>query len=296
MPLATRDKLGLASMALLLCPCAVSAQELADPSQLAPYSALFHRKPSEKRLQCYVHPARDQNSDTFGVRAAYTAELSGAQYPNGGAHTWLTVIRVKPEDPSGNAVYFTETIKRDVVMIKSDVVSTILAGLFWVGKGRYAVDWAISDDLGRICRKEWRLNADPAFNISLAPGAVMGTSTEGLARQLSRDPRPRLSRLTVLLDAAPEILVVPKSLPLKLGPTDLDLLLRGLSEILRELPAASVRLICFSLDQEIEVFRDEDFHLDSLDRVGDSLKGLSFATSDARIAVRTGGPWRSSPA
>ena len=64
---------------------------------------------------------------------------------------------------------------------------------------------------------------------------------------------------------------------------NVDFLLKGLTEILLELPAASVRLICFSLDQQTEIFREEDFHLDSLDRVRHSLKGLSFATVDAHI-------------
>jgi hypothetical protein len=42
-------------------------------------------------------------------------------------------------------------------------------------------------------------------------------------------------------------------------------------------------LICFSLDQQTEIFSDEDFHLDSLNRVRDSLKELSFAIVDAKI-------------
>lgn len=289
MPVVTGQKLGLAWMALLSCPCAVSAQEVADPSQPTSLSALFDRKPSEKRLQCNVRPSRDQNSGTFGVLAGYTTDISQVQYPHGGPHTWLSAIRVRPENPPGNAVYLVKTMKRDGSQDGVDRDGTvyfhmILSDSFWVGKGRYAVDLVTSDDLGGICRKEWRLNANPAFNISLAPGVVMGTSTEDLARQLSRDPRPRLSRLTVLLDAAPW-LVLPNRLPQRLD--DLDFLLGGLTEILLELPAASVRLICFSLDQQTEIFRDEDFHLDSLGRVSDSLKGLSLATLNA--SLRSGG-------
>jgi hypothetical protein len=282
MPLGTRDKLGLAWMALSLYPCAVSAQELADPSESI--RALFDRKPGEKKMECSVSWSRDQNSGTFGVRAAYTVRpyQSPVQDPpdyfgpgfgqsrraDDGPHALLSVVRVKPENPPGNAVYLVKT---------ADYPG--LGDLFWVGKGRYTVDLVASDDLGRICRKKWHLAADPPFNISLEPRVVAGTSGEVLARQIARDPRPRLSRLTVLLDAAPRL-----GLPPALGSMDLNFLLEGLTEILLELPAASVRLICFSLDQQTEIFRDEDFHLDSLDRVRDSLKGLSFATVDAKIS------------
>jgi hypothetical protein len=274
-------------MALLLYPCAVSAQELADLSQPESIRALFDRKPREKKMQCSVSLSRDQESGTFGVRAVYTVEpyQSPVQDPpdyfgpgfgqsrraDDGPHTWLSVVRVKPDNPPGNAVYL---VKTDDYLSAGDP--------FWVGKGRYTVDLVASDDLGRICRKKWHLAADPAFNISLEPGVVAGTSGEVLARQLARDRRPRLSRLTVLLDAAPRTLNL-QSLPSALLPMDLDFLLEGLTEILLELPARSVRLICFSLDQQTEIFRDEDFHLDSLSRVRDSLKSLSFATVDAHI-------------
>jgi hypothetical protein len=287
MPLGTRDKLGLAWMALLLYPCAVSAQELADPSQPESIRALFDRKPREKKAQCSVSWSRDQDSGTFGVRAVYTVGLyqdraqddpdyfgpgfGPSRRADNGPHTSLSVVRVKPENPPGNAVYLVKT---------SNYPS--LGDSFWVGKGRYTVDLVASDDLGRICRKKWHLAADPAFNISLEPGVVAGTSSEVLARQLARDPRPRLSRLTVLLDAAPRTLNF-QSLPSALLPMDSDFLLEGLTEILLELPAASARLICFSLDQQTEIFRDEDFHLDSLRRVRDSLKRVSFATVDAHV-------------
>ena len=264
MPLGTRDKLGLAWMALLLYPRAVSAQELADPSQPESIRALFDRKPREKKMQCSVSLSRDQESGTFGVRALYSVQpyyRSPVQDPpdyfgpgfdrsrraDDGRQTWLSVVRVKPENPPGNAVYLVRT---------ADYTSS--SDSFWVGKGRYTVDLVASDELGRICRKKWRLAADPAFNISLEPGVVAGTSGEVLARQLARDPRPRLSRLTVLLDAAPRTLNF-QSLPSALLPMDLDFLLEGLTEILLELPATSVRLICFSLDQQTEYFAMRTF-------------------------------------
>jgi hypothetical protein len=276
----------------LLYPCAVSAQQLPDPSQPESIRALFDRKPEEKKMQCVVSWTRDQHSGTFGVRVMYIVQPYRSRVqdppdyfgPGVGPPTladdgpppvvlpaMLLVVRVKPENPPGNAVYLVKTMnpldQRDS---------------FWVGKGRYTVDLAVSDAHGSICRKKWSLAADPAFSLSLKPGVVAGTSNEVLAHQLARDPRPRLSRLTVLLDAAPQRLA-SQSIFTALGPANVDFLLKGLTEILLELPAASVRLICFNLDQQTEIFRDEDFHLDSLDRVRHSFGGLSFATVDAHI-------------
>jgi hypothetical protein len=158
-----------------------------------------------------------------------------------------------------------------------------------VGKGRYTIDWLIVDDLGGVCRQESHLNVKPPQQIILSPGRIVDTTGQRLERELQRDTRPKLSRLTVLMDATPRLSEDPKRLPAALSQLDLDSLIQSFDEILLDLPSSSVRLICFNLDQQTELFRDKDFHLGSLENVTAHLKQLSLATLDAKAAAQKPG-------
>ncbi len=234
---------------------------------------------------------------TFGVRAEYEIESPADEYP-AWRRKWSTVARVVPQDQPGRVAYFIDTRAASETLLQSPEFGVNLhlgsptrpswGGWFWTGEGKFAVDLLVLDDRGRICRKEFHVNAESGLTLSLPPGAVADMSPGILKEQLARDPRRHLKRLTLLLDAAPNWYTL-QNYPSKLREVDQRMLLESVLAVLGEVPAGSVRLICFSLDQQSIVFRDEDFHLGSFDRLSDALMRVDFGTINYGVLARPRG-------
>jgi hypothetical protein len=92
-------------------------------------------------------------------------------------------------------------------------------------------------------------------------------------------------RLTVLLHAAPM-----NQHSAKLYAWDRLFLLEALVSLLRQTPYTSIRLIAFNLDQQKELFRDENFNSKSLDRLSDSLQEAEMATVPVNALESTAQP------
>ncbi len=121
---------------------------------------------------------------------------------------------------------------------------------YWLGAGRYAVKFLMFDGLGDVCRKDWqidaRLNAGVStFKPLLAPGN--GGGSAGTAGVLALGAKP-VDRLTILLHAAS---VLQRQTLLR--PLDKMMLLDGIVALMEELPAHSVRLVVFNLEQRREL-------------------------------------------
>lgn len=289
--------------------CGLGGQVLVkDPAQAAALAAEFESRPSGQssgqssgpslgqRMSCRI-TLHLHTESTFGVRAEYEIESPSDEYP-AWRRSWSTLARVVPQDQPNRVAYFVDTRAGSETLLQSpefgvnlhlgSVTRPSWGGWFWTGNGRYAVDLLALDDRGRICRKEFHVNAESGLKLSLPPGTVADMSPGVLKEQLAHDPRRHLKRLTLLLDAAPAWFTT-QDYPSKLRDVDRRALLESVLAVLGEIPADSVRLICFSLDQQSTVFRDEDFHLGSFDRLGDALLRVDFGTIDSRVAARRRG-------
>jgi hypothetical protein len=91
------------------------------------------------------------------------------------------------------------------------------------------------------------------------------------------DVRP-IGRLTVLLHAAP---LYPRSL--RFRTQDRLLLVSSLASLLEALPARSVRVVVFNLDQQKELFRQDDLTPDAFDQVAQSTSNLQLQLVDYRV-------------
>src|SRR5262249_24438435 len=80
------------------------------------------------------------------------------------------------------------------------------------------------------------------------------------------------------LDAAP---VSPRRTTMRGG--DQVMLIGTLSSLLERVPTRSVRLVVFNLDQQKELYRQDDFHLDRLNQVGEAIRSLHFNLVDYRV-------------
>ena len=160
------------------------------------------------------------------------------------------------------------------------------SGVFTAGEGEYDVQLLVFDEHNRRCRKSWQAKAHPhgdevRADLAMRPGSVAAVSLPPWSG-ISNDGTG--IRLTVLLDAAP---VNP--FPSKLHAWDRAFLLGALSSLLRQTSVASVRMIAFNLDQQLEVFRENDFDHTGLYRLSSALNKLELGTVSYKILQRRQG-------
>ena len=127
-----------------------------------------------------------------------------------------------------------------------------VGGGYLLGEGRYRVAWKLQDETGRVCRKEWNVEAqrsqgDGKVKVGLPPlrwtASRVGRWRPPQQRRRAADPahdpdargpqHPRRTRMTA---------------------RDRVLLLGTLSSLLDRLPTRSVRLVVFNLEQQRELF------------------------------------------
>jgi hypothetical protein len=80
-------------------------------------------------------------------------------------------------------------------------------------------------------------------------------------------------RVTVLMDVSP---MMPRRV--RLGSYDRVMLLSSLTSLLERLPLRSVRLVLFNLEQQREIYRDENFEPSRFGRVAQALTTLELGT------------------
>jgi hypothetical protein len=158
-----------------------------------------------------------------------------------------------------------------------------VGGGYLLGEGRYDVTWTLIDDTDRVCRASWRVDAklgrrERQVKLSMPRDTVADFTLRGRlgGRRGSDDAAP--IRLTVLLNAAP---LVP--FRTRLRASDRVILLGLLSSLLERVPARSVRLVVFNLDQQKTLLREDAFAPGALGRVAQSLNGLELGRVDYHV-------------
>jgi hypothetical protein len=159
-------------------------------------------------------------------------------------------------------------------------VEAEFGGAYLLGEGGYSMKWIMADDAGRVCRKSWHVDVrrnrgEREVKVAMPRDAVWALSMRGaLSSKLDADDAPPL-RLTVLMHAAP---LFPRRT--RMRPNDTITLLSSLSSLLERVPARSVRLVVFNLDQHKELYRKDGFTLDSLDQVSASINSMELGLVD----------------
>src|SRR5262249_17446825 len=131
-------------------------------------------------------------------------------------------------------------------------------GAWLLGEGRYHASWKMVDDSGRVCRKEWEIDArlrhgDRRVKLSMPPDAVADVALRSAPASRPPDDVAPI-RLTIMLHAAP---MNPRRT--RLGPRDHMMLLSTLSAVLERVAAQFIRLVVFNLDQQKEIYRQDYF-------------------------------------
>ena len=252
-------------------------QSLIDPGRVSGALHEFAPRSAGVPLRCelvLVAPALDF---AFRFRAGYTFRVPAAQYQNPG-HAWRVLTKITPQNDTRKPAYlFTRTNAAEVVKTN---LNFEVSGSYLLGEGRYAVESTLYDDTSRTCKREWRIDASLARNeravqLSLPPFTVR--DLPGIRASDWNRPSTAAS-LTILLNAAP---LSPRRT--RLHPADRNLLLSALAAIIGRVPAASVRLVVFSLEAQKELFRADSFSVDALGQVARAIDALELSTVDVHI-------------
>ena len=264
---------------VLLTSTALSGQTLLEPSKVPEAEKYFASLENDKPLHCQVQPIPPRLNFSFRLQAGYVVSVPMKQYfgPN---HALAILSRVTPE--GGDPAYFASGIKLpDIPKTKNEME---LAGAYLVGEGRYTVELVLFDEAGRVCRKSWRFEAklgaaEHSLKLGIPPQSVSELSFRhwSLGGKSLDDGRP-IRRLTVFLHAAP---IVTRSI--RFRARDRGVLLSSLASLLETLPARSVRLVVFSLDQQKELFREDVLTPQAFDQAADSMNNLQLQLVDYRV-------------
>jgi hypothetical protein len=264
----------------LLLTSAGAAQNIVDPARFGNMLKALEPQAGEKLVRCEVTPIKPSLDFSFRFQAGYVARVPMNQY-SGAGHGWLILTRITPEGGAQKPVYLAGRAR--LPPIPKTRIAFEVGGGYLLGEGRYDVSWALRDDSGRVCRRSWRVDArlgrhERQMQLSMPPDTVAEFTLRGRTegKRGADDAAP--IRLTVLLDAAP---LVP--LRTRLRASDRVILLGLLSSLLERVPARSVRLVIFNLDQEKILLRQDAFAPDAMDRVAQSLNGLELGRVDYHV-------------
>lgn len=250
------------------------AQSVIDPARLSATLRNLAPAPSDQILRCEVTPIKPALDYTFRFQTGYEIATPMAQY-FGAGHGWAILTRVTPE--GGNAVWLAARVRLPDVPLTTVVTDTF--GGFFVGAGKYTVDWAMFDDEGRVCRHHWKIDARLTFaerhvQLAIPPRAVGDMSGYGLPKLSAAPPADTAPfRMTILLHAAP---LSPRRLHIRA--TDRILLLSTLSGLLDRVQATAVRLAMFNFDKQRVLYSNADFKPANIGAVAQALNRLELET------------------
>jgi len=272
----------VAGLAVGLTALAVSlanAQSIVDPTNRARFNDLFDHLKGDP-LDCNVMPFKPFVDFAFRFELGYIVQCDVRQF--GGLPGELrTFLRVRPEGGAevilGDQFMFQGLPKDaksppDLRKIHADLE---FSGALTAGEGAYAMDLLVFDNRQRLFRHSWKLKAFPhgdegKVELAMAPRTLAPLHMIPIPERVGRAPG---NRVTILLNAAP---LNPHAV--KLRAWDRAFLLDSLSSILRQLSCASVRVVAFNLDQQREIFREDDFGQAQFGSLARALRNLELGT------------------
>jgi hypothetical protein len=274
-------------LALAACTAA-PAQTIVNPNRLRGFIAqLEGADAGAKALRCDVSEMKPSLNYSFRYQAGYMVTVPMNQFAGSG-HGWATLTRITPEGGESKPVYLMSQIA--LPPVPKTNVEVRLGGGYLLGVGVYKVRWMMLDDSGRVCRKSWRVDVRPSHaerqvKVTMPPDTVWELGLRG-SRPLpggTDDAAPL--RLTIFLHTAP---LFPRRT--RLRPTDMMTLMSTVSSLLERVPARSVRLVLFNLDQQKELYRKEGFLLEDMAQVSQAMTNIELGLVDFQVLQNKRGP------
>ena len=279
--------------ALFILVADASAQYLLRPEDAAKVSSAMDESPAGgRKLTCEATHVKPFLDFAFRFESGFAVRCPVKVFEGKAVHLVL-YARVTPA--SGKPVvlgldFTTPAMPADMrprTNLRHVTANFDFSGAFTLGEGEYTVDLLAVDSMNRFLQTRWKLKAARARGEELVPLTIEPQH----AGQLSSRPwegklvKPGQGvRVTVLLDAAPRD---PNSIQLRAW--DRSFLMDSVSSVLRQIPCESVRLVAFNLEQQREIFRDEQFDRTGFRRLGRALRELELGTISYSVLKRQRG-------
>jgi len=251
--------------------------------------AILEMREPRKDLPCSVSPVKATLGFDLRLHAGY--EVSVPLRALAGAENLLTVIfRVTPQEPKGDAIYFTQRIR--VPAIEADASGdAYLQGSFDLGEGKYHVDWLMRDRSERVCSDYWNVEArlqssDKEIGLVMPAGSVEATPREPFQEEppVVRAQGDPLLNVKVLINFAPQ-----KAYSAVLQPLDTNALVSILRSISREPRIGKFSVIAFNIQEQRVIYRQDDADRINFPELGEALESLNLGTVDLkRLSVKHG--------
>jgi hypothetical protein len=264
----------IASVLLCLTPLAC-AQHLIPPGELNRLN--LEPRTGDRPLRCEVTPLPPSIDFAFRMEAGYAFHIPQSQY-SGNTSGWSILIAITPEH--GEAAYLLE--RSSLASAARNGPNFDIRGIYLLGSGRYSVDATVRDGRNRVCRKQWPVVVKPslanrAIPLAIPPGTIVEFSPVAppvITRPDSNTP----VRLSIMLNAAAFSMYRTV-----IRPYDRSVLLGALTSLIDHVPATSVRLVVFSLEQQREVFRTANFTPADIGKIADAFRSLEQTTVDVHV-------------
>jgi len=271
-----------AGASLLWAP-ATLAQQVTSLGNLPAAVSGFENSQAHEPLPCSVHPVKPALNFGFRFQAGYTLETSLDPYV-GAEHHWYIVFRVTPEN--GQPVYFLDSI--DVPAPRRADFIAENTGAFQLGEGRYNVKWSLLDDVGRVCRQEWTVDAhltsgERSERVAMPPDTVGDLSWRPTE---SANAVAKSRYVTILLNAAIPALRRNGPVVDRWG-----MLLSVLASLVEQMPEANVRVVAFDPEQQRELFRKDDFTRADMGDVAHVSNARERWAVDYQVLQNPSGKW-----
>src|ERR1035437_3578544 len=270
------------ALILALAACTTApAQSIVNPNRLRSVIAqLEAAQAGEQALRCQVSAMKPVLNYSFRYQAGYMVTVPMNQYLGSG-HGWTVLTRITPAGGDSKPVYLLSRIP--LPQVPKTNIEVRVGGGYLLGEGAYTVRWLMRDDTGRVCRKNWRVDvhlshADRQVKVAMPPDTVWELGLRG-SRTLpppTDDAAPL--RLTIFLHTAP---LFPRRT--RMRPTDMITLMSTVSSLLERVPARSVRLVLFNLDQQKELYRKEGFLLRDMAQVSQAMTNIELGLVDFQV-------------
>lgn len=261
---------------VLILSGAACGQSLVQPEELAAAKKAFDSSERTAGLRCDIRPVLPALDFGFRFQTGYVADIPFNQF-GGPGHNLKILLRVTPEGREASYMATTGPLPAAPAM----KVDAEVTGTFVVGEGAYGVEALVEDDQRRVCRGKWRIQAKLSGGERELKPVMPPSTVEEVAQSHPKAAEskasPRIERLTVMMHVAP---LSPRASNLQ--PGDVLTLVGSLSSLLDQLPALSVRLVMFNLDQQKVLFRKDDLTSNDLGEVTTALNHVHLSVVDYR--------------
>jgi hypothetical protein len=277
----------LRSGLIALLAVSAHAQFPLTPGDTAAVDRLFYQSP-KGQLNGEVDVFKPFLDFAFRFEAGYTVRCPLRQF-EGNASTLSTFLRITPD--GGETVSLGESFAipalpaamRGAVNLRHFSDEAELSGVFALGEGTYHVHLLVIDGRRRAFEKSWNLTAvahhkEKQATIAMKPNSASSAMLLALQENQKSVGDANSPRVTVLLDAAP---IQPRSPTLRAW--DRAFLLQSLSSLLGDMSYTSVRLVAFNLDQQQEIFRQDNFQRSDFSNLSAALRKLELG----KVSYRT---------